>query len=403
MPKTPSHIVTAWFIYTTVAINSIGFSLMLPLIPFYAREFHATPLQIGLLIASYPVAQFFVSPILGRFSDRHGRKPVLLASLFLGSITALSMGFAHSLLMLFAARTLHGVVGAGVVPVARASLADVTSSEERVVAIAHTGASQSIGQLIGPVAGSLLVGIGDIHLPFYVAAGVSLLNMIIGFIFIRETLTERAPSAGLREGLFHSFTLLKHIKSNIGILLIILFIWQLTTSLSAVSFPLLIHDKFGLGARHIGYFVTAAALVTVATQSFGIARLIPLLRERKMILFGLIIMAGTIVLLPLSPAVPMLAIVYMVSAFGGAIARSTTHGTTSRLSTLGQGATMGLLQSFDSLGRIIGPSLGGLLYGISYYLPFSFSAGILLICVIVASQVLSIPSTKQLQPNIMAS
>ena len=175
-----------FFLYLTVFINMVGFGMVFPLLPFYARNFNATPLEIGFLAASFSIVQFLTSPILGRISDRFGRKPVLVYGLRACTASMVIMGLAQSLTVLFIARSLHGAVSAAILPTGRAYIADVTKPQERVAGMGRVGAAFALGFLFGPAFGSFLVGFGGIHMPFFAAAAVSAFNAIFVFLFLPE-------------------------------------------------------------------------------------------------------------------------------------------------------------------------------------------------------------------------
>lgn len=167
-------------LFIIVFIDLLGFSLILPLLPFYAETFGATPFQIGLLVASYAAAQLIGAPLLGRMSDRFGRKPVLVISLVGTFVGFLLLGFANSLWMLFASRLLDGFTG-GNISVAQAYITDITDESNRAKGLGMLGAAFGLGFIIGPAAGGLLSVYG-FAVPAFLAAGLSLIS-ILGVIF----------------------------------------------------------------------------------------------------------------------------------------------------------------------------------------------------------------------------
>lgn len=369
--------------------------MVFPLLPFYAQEFNATPFQIGLLATSFSIVQFFTSPVLGRVSDRFGRKPVLFWGSILGSISMLIAATAPNLLQLFIARSLHGAVTAAILPTARAYMADITSPEQRVAGMGRIGASFALGFMVGPAFGAFLVQAGSIHTPFFVASAVAFFNGLSMAAFLSESLTQKAERFVIREGLFNFLRIFSHLKSEPGILFAILFAWSFGLSNNQVAFPLLMGDKFQLGAAEIGYFFTAIALVSASVQGWLLPYVVKFLGEKRTIFAGMFFQGSGLFLISLAPTVPVVVLSFMTMGFGSALNRPTAEGVISRLSSTGQGTTLGVANSFESLGRVVGPFLGGTLYGVGVFLPFWVSALLLLGIGIFALQNLRIKKTEE--------
>lgn len=355
----------------------IGFGMVFPLIPFYAQEFGATAWEVGLLFASFSIVQFFSSPILGRISDRFGRKPVLFWGMILGSASIFFTGIAGSLTQLFVARSLHGAVTAAVLPTARAYMADVTPPESRIAAMGKVGAAFALGFMIGPAFGSALVGWGGIHMPFFAASLIALFNALFLWLLLPESLAQKSEKLVIKEGIFNLFRIFSHLKSEPGILFGVLFVWSFGLSNNQVAFPLLVSSKFSLGADHIGYFFTAIALVSAVVQGGFLARIVKLLGEKPTLFAGMLLQGAGLFFIIFAPSVAILAVSFMVAGFGSALNRPTAEGIISRLAETGQGTTLGVANSFESLGRVFGPLLGGSLYGVNPAFPFIFSAALL--------------------------
>src|SRR5512135_1839635 len=179
-----------------VFIDLLGFSLILPLLPYYAESLHANGIATGMLVASYAIAQLFGAPLLGRLSDRFGRRPVLLASVFGTFAGFLLLGFANALWMLFASRIIDGLTG-GNLSIAQAYISDVTGPGERAKGLGMIGAAFGLGFIIGPATGGLLSQWGY-AVPAFAAAGVSLVNLVLIYAWLPESLAlERRNAAPL--------------------------------------------------------------------------------------------------------------------------------------------------------------------------------------------------------------
>src|SRR5215213_7156874 len=180
-------------IFTTVFIDLVGFGIVIPVLPFYAEGtvFNATPRIVGLLFASYSIMQLVFSPILGRLSDKYGRRPVLLISIIGTGIGFLVLGFAKTLLMLFVGRILDGITG-GNISTAQAYIADITTKENRATGMGLIGAAFGAGFIFGPAIGGILSRWG-IHVPFIFAAALCFANAVLLYFRLPETVKPDRP------------------------------------------------------------------------------------------------------------------------------------------------------------------------------------------------------------------
>src|SRR5437899_6309342 len=181
-------------IFTTVFIDLLGFGIVIPVLPFYAEgtRFNATPRTVGLLFASYSIMQLIFSPVLGRLSDKYGRRPVLLISIIGTGIGFLILGFARTLWMLFLGRILDGITG-GNISTAQAYIADITTKEDRAKGMGLIGAAFGLGFIFGPAVGGALSHWG-INVPFLFAGGLAFANVILLYFTLPETVTRDHPA-----------------------------------------------------------------------------------------------------------------------------------------------------------------------------------------------------------------
>ena len=243
-------------ILLVVFIDLLGFSLILPLLPYYAETFKANNFVTGLLIASYAFMQLIGAPILGRLSDRFGRRPILLVSVFGTFLGFLLLGFATTLWMLFAARILDGITG-GNLSVAQAYISDVTDAKNRSKGLGLIGAAFGVGFIIGPVTGGLLSQYGY-NVPAFVAAGLSFINFILIFAWLPESLSkEKREQLGEQKKpavtLSALVTALK--RPFTGSLLITRFFFGLAFAIFQSIFALYALAKFNLSACDTGFRV----------------------------------------------------------------------------------------------------------------------------------------------------
>lgn len=363
-----------FLLYLAIFVNMIGFSMVFPLLPFYAQSFQATPLQIGLLAASHALANFLTSPFLGRISDRFGRRPVLITGLVASVFSMTFMGLANSLATLFLARVVQGIVSSAILPTARAYMGDVTTGNQRIAAMGKLGAAMAAGLLIGPAFSSFLVGLGNIHTPFFGAAGILFINALCVIFFLPESIKEKTQKLIIKEGFLNIFGIFRHLKGEFGILFTILFVWSFAMSNNQVAFPLLENEKFSLGAEGIGYFFTGLAVVSIAVQGYFLPKIVKIFGEKRTLSLGLLVMGASMIFIPITPTITLSIIAFLFMGLGSNLNRPIAEGIISRETEIGQGTTMGIAQSFESLGRVFGPALAGVLYGTSISAPFLLSA-----------------------------
>lgn len=353
-------------IFTTVFIDLIGFGMVIPILPFYASSelFRATPFEIGLLTSIYSWMQFFFSPILGRLSDTHGRRPVLFVSLLGSAIGYFVLGFATTLAMVFVGRIIGGITG-GNISTAQAYIADVTTRENRAKGMGLFGAAFGLGFILGPALAGVLSKYG-VQVPFYFAAGLSLINAIALYFILPESLKPRTgdaeqPQKGriaeIRELLTdHGFRTL----AAVYFLLITAF------SIMTYAFVLFTDFTFGYGAEQNGYLFAYVGLIAIVVQGalFGVAA--RRFGETRLAAVGCLLLTVSLFLMPLSaPAAGGLAGLLAISgllSFGNAFASPALASLASKnAGDHEQGRVMGVMQSGASLARAIGPTIGGVL------------------------------------------
>lgn len=352
-----------FLLYIATFVNILGFGMVFPLLPFYAEHFGAGPGTLGLLSASFAVAQFFASPFIGRLSDRFGRKPIIVLSLLGTALAFLGTGFASSLPLLFLARTFHGIVSAGIFPVCSAYVGDITQKEERVKYMGRLGATFALGFLTGPAVSGLLAPLG-IAVPFFAAAILSFLNFVFVLLFLKESLTLRSSIIVFKEGLVNITAMFKALHGETGALFFILFGWAFAISNFEVGLPLFTQDAFSFGSREIGFLFTMNGTAAALIQWFLLPALGKRFSEYAIIPVAVVIMAVGQFLIPYaSSVIPYLVLFLLTSTLGGASLRPTINSALSKSTLEGQGTMFGLAFSFESLGRAVGALLAGFFIG----------------------------------------
>jgi DHA1 family tetracycline resistance protein-like MFS transporter len=271
-------------IFIIVFVDLLGFSLILPLLPYYAEVYGATPLVVGLLVASYAAAQLIGAPVLGRLSDRYGRRPVLLLSVggtwvgflllafaaplgnFLASLIAPQFANAWIIGVLFLSRVLDGLTG-GNITVAQAYIADVTDEKNRARGLGLVGAAFGLGFIVGPAFGGFLSRWGY-YVPALAAALISFLNLIAIFFFLPESLTQEVRQASLLRKR-PPFTLKALVQALnrplVGPLLHVRFFYGMAFAMFQTIFSLYC-QAIGLSSQTTGYLLAYVGLLSVIVQ-----------------------------------------------------------------------------------------------------------------------------------------
>lgn len=348
----PAGFSTLW---VTVAIDLVGFGIVLPILPLYARRYGASPLESTMLVAAFSAASLVFSPLWGRLSDRFGRRPVLLLSLLGTAVGSLLTGLAGGLVVLFIGRCVDGASGASV-SVAQASVGDLAPPDQRARLFGLLGAAFGVGFVAGPVIGALAAVAGP-RVPFFVAAAIAGGNAVVASRRLPET---RPLSAAPVERAHRS---LRHTP---GVAALIVVSFCTLTAFSAFESTLALfghrHLGLGIGSSAATFAVIGAALVVVQT---GVVRpVVHRLGEERTLAGGLV--ADLIGLLLLAPArgwllaVPALALLTVGQALVQTTMASTLAG---RADPARRGELLGVQQSAAGLGRVVGPAMGGALLG----------------------------------------
>lgn len=369
-------------IFIVVFVDLLGFSLILPLLPYYAKQYGATPFVTGLLVASYAAASLVGSPILGRLSDRYGRRPVLLLSVFGTLLGFLLLGFAAPLGeglarwfapsaanrfvvgMLFLARILDGVT-AGNITVAQAYISDVTDEQNRARGLGLIGAAFGLGFIIGPAAGGLLSKAGY-AVPAFVAAGVAALNLMGIYFLLPESLSlaRRQAMANIPRPPFTLHALLEALsRPGVGPLLHLRFFYGLAFALFQSIFSLFA-QAIHLTADTTGYVLAYVGLLSVIVQGGLIGLLTKRFRENTLILTGLWLMGLSFIGWALTRSLGVLLVVLLPLAVSGGVLNTVIQSAlTKSVSREELGGTLGLAGALEAITRVIAPTIGGFLLG----------------------------------------
>lgn len=371
-------------VYLTVFIDLLGFGIILPSLPFYAEEFGATGLWVGAMMTSYSAAQLVGASMLGRLSDRIGRRPVLLLSLFGSAVSLAASGMAGSLVTLIVSRALAGLFG-GSIPAAQAFIADLTPPTERAKYMGLLGASIGMGFVFGPGIGAGLIGYG-FGAAAFVAAGLAAANFLFALALLKES---RVPGTVSRRARFSFFGLAQALaRPGVGPLLVAMFLNTLSFVFLEATYALFGERMYGLTPRMLGLLFFAIGVVGVIVQGGFIGRLVRTFGEARLAMAGALLTGVTLAIVPYMPTLTLAAAAMVVLAVGQGFLHPTLPTLLSRESgTDEQGGVLGLGQSVSAGARALGPLLGGALFDVDRALPYLAGAAVLLVVVVVLSRI----------------
>ena len=348
-------------IFGFVFIDLLGYSLILPLLPYIAERFSATPTQVGLLLTANALAQMIAAPIIGRLSDRWGRRPMLIISVA-GTVAAfLLFSFSRSLWMLFVSRILDGFLG-GNTSLARAYITDITDNENRSKGLGLIGAAFGLGFIIGPFSGGQLSRLGYM-VPGLVAAALSLINLLAVIIWIPESLTEDQKRAAKSSSYtrFNLKNLLDTLKIPcVGELLLVNTWFSIAFMLFQVNFVLVAKESLGLTAQTTSLLLSLVGVMSVITQGLIVGWISKRVRETRLIFFStLVLMFGLLGWGFASSVWQYILLIIPIAVAAGLFNVSLTSLLTKSTYKESVGGTLGLAQSQQTFAQVITPLIGG--------------------------------------------
>lgn len=362
-------------IFLTILVNLIGFGIIIPLLPFYAVTFGASPLAIGLLFASFSLAQLFASPVLGAWSDRWGRRPILIFSLVGTVVSFVMLALAHSLAMLFAARIVDGLSG-GNITTARAYIGDISTDENRAKSFGMLGAAFGLGFIIGPGLGGLFARI-SYTAPIWAAAAITVVATFLAWFWLPETVhrvnaVSGSPWRALRE---------LSGRGDLRLLFLIDFLYWGSFAVYQTTFALFGARRFGFDATHIGYLLAAFGFLGVIVQLGLVGPIVKRLGEKQTLVIGLLFAAAGWGGSALTHSLPVFIAMLVPGAIGIGFCNPSLVSLVSRSAGKHeQGRVQGAAGALESLGRTIGPVWGnGVLQWLGEGVAYGSAAIVLLV------------------------
>nr|WP_289038995.1 MFS transporter [uncultured Allobacillus sp.] len=344
----------------------LGFGIIIPVLPYYAEELGASATELGLLMAVYSFMQFVFAPMWGRVSDRIGRKPVIMLGIFGLSLSFFLLAFASHLWMLFVARVIGGFLSAANMPTVMAYVADVTSEEDRGKGMGIIGAATGLGFIFGPAVGGVFSKI-SLEAPFYISGTVSFLTMIFVFFILKESvqLSDRKQRPKVKR----TKAIGQAMKTPMAMLYFLQFFIAVSLSGLEATFAYFAAVKAGLNAVSMGYVFMIMGLASAAVQG-SMGTLTKKFGEIKIIQAGIVVSALGMGLILLTQNFLTAAVFLTIFGIGNGVIRPSVSSLLTKQAKSGYGEVTGYLSSFGSLGRIIGPVLGGALYMVWIGLPY---------------------------------
>ncbi len=337
----------------------VGFGIVIPVLPLYAEgsQIGATPHQLAWIVGIYSLLQLVCAPLFGKWSDRVGRKPVLVFSIIGTAIGFVILGAANTVWMLLLGRIIDGASG-GNISTAMACIADVTTKENRSKNMGLVGAAFGLGFVIGPALGGVLSHEIHISAPFYFAAGLALLNAVLVAVRLPETLTPE-----LRARAREKATIGEVFRGGHGGMIVAIIAGQLASvtgfSIMTALFALYCEKRFGYDTAKVGYLLAYVGLLGVVFQGGLLRRLLKRPIEKQLAVIGAAILAVSMAALPFTSTLAMLMVVCFGISLGNSFVTPTLNGLASRSADAHcQGRLLGLMQSAGSLGRFLGPMIG---------------------------------------------
>ncbi|WP_394232871.1 MFS transporter [Niallia oryzisoli] len=352
-------------LFAVMFLVMVGFGIIIPVLPFYAENIGASPLELGWLMAVYSLMQLLFAPVWGRVSDRIGRKPVIMIGILGLALSFFLMGLSSALWMLFAARVIGGILSAANMPTVMAYVADITSAEDRGKGMGVVGAATGLGFVFGPAIGGVFSKM-SLNMPFYIAGILSFITFFLVLFVLKESLPKE--NRGFKN----------HEKSSMWAAIqgtqSVLYFLQLFISLSLsgleATFAYFAAEKAGLGAAELGYIFMIMGFASAIVQGGLVGKMTKRFGEGFVIQIGIIISAIGFGLILLVDNFTTAAIYLTIFGIGNGVIRPSVSALLTKTSSAGHGSTTGLLSSFDSMGRIAGPPLGGWLFNMTIGLPY---------------------------------
>ncbi len=384
---------TLFIIALIALVNMLGYGIIIPLLYSYSKKFGLSDFQNGLLFAIFSVCQFFATPVIGRLSDKYGRRPLLIISILGTAASFFMMAFAQSWIFLFLSRALDGLT-AGNIPVAFAVISDSTKPEDRAKAFGYISSAFNFGFVFGPAIGALTVGWNPAA-PFIIAGLITIIAALLTIFYLPETNAHRGE---IKTGKMFDFKGMWHalFHSEVGVTFAISLIFFLSFACALIyGFQPFIINVLGLSTSQNAYLFTLFGTIGLISQTFLVARFSKRLGLKKAFRQSLLFTALAFLIMFMSRSLPIFILGCILLALANSVVQTLFPTILSmEADAKSQGSIMGLNASYQSIGMIVGPIMGGAIASLSIPAPFLAGTILVLICFVLSRRVLR-PGLKQ--------
>lgn len=386
-------------IFVTIFIDLMGFGILIPILPTFAsKELGISDFGIGAIVAVFSLMQFFFNPMLGKLSDKIGRRPVILVTQLMTAVSYLIFAFSNSFALLFFSRMLAGLGGSNI-GVAQAYIADITTHEERAKGMGMIGAAFGLGFVFGPIIGALLAKYGY-HVAGLASACFTLSAFTFAFFRLPESLKEKKKEGKIQIKIF-DFPFAKQVLSNpsLGFLIVLLFFIIFSIANIYGTFAILGYKFYHFSDQQNGMLFGITGLVGAIVQAGFIRTLSKKMSDKNIVLIGIFFMMIGLGLLPYGGNFGGVAIVISIMAVGSGILQPIIPSMISKHAPENQqGATLGFSQSVSAFARVLGPLWGGFAYNfLGYQFPFLTGAFFTMLTLVVSFKMLKSDKIKDVQ------
>jgi MFS transporter, DHA1 family, multidrug resistance protein len=386
-------------LFFTLVVIMMGFGMIIPILPFLVENFGGGGIAMGSLMAVYSLMQFIFSPFWGDLSDRYGRKPILLIGTVGNGLTMIGFGMSGNMGMLFLFRTLGGILSSATLPTAMAFIGDSTSEKERGGGMGLVGAAMGVGMVLGPGIGGMMGGT-SLQAPFFLAAALSFLAMILIWAFLPESLAPDQRSATVKGFRGPQFNIMwAALFGAMGFLYILAFMHSFALANFESIFAYYAEAAFGYNSQTIGIILTVIGLTSAIVQ--GVLTGIATKKWGDVAIVKASLFASIFGFLLMLTAYNLATVILTTSLFilTNAMLRPAVSSLISKRADTGQGVAMGLNNSFMSLGRVVGPLWAGAALDMNLKFPFITGALVMLIGFVASLYYLS-SATETVKPSV---
>lgn len=349
-----------YVIFLIIFTEVLGFSMVLPLIPFLGLSLGLTPLQIGLIISVFSVCQLFASPVTGKLSDHFGRKPLFILSQMSTFLGFIFLGFASNAILLIAARLIDGLFGSNMT-VSQAYISDITEPGHRTRVFGYSSGVFGAGLIFGPFIGGILSRI-DYSVPMFFAASITLVSIALVLLFLPETITKKTEKISLK---FNDVIPVNDVKRFIKTpkvrdILIMFFVYNVAFFLFISNLGLFAEAQFHVNADQVSFYMVWIGIIRVLIQTFLIARILNMLGENRILVSGIFSMAISMLILAFSAEYLFVFVPLIFLAYGTGVSRPVLTSELTNSVTQKETATiLGINNSLNSVAQIVTPIVGG--------------------------------------------